>query len=239
MRKKSGYNSIGSSRRWLNGTRDHHRNAEALKSLRIVLLFLLIFLALYLIITTSMGYTNPPYNDSDPLDVQDFNRKSHRYFLVSSIVSMVVIALTMFGVIRESPTIAMLCSILMLVAVAQSLSNVLHNLATSFKIMEYFFLSPAAIMCVVACLLTIYTSLIWSSEFETPPQVIEEYKWYLNQIRTGSELDAATMMRTPSHTLSVSAGPSASVSQTLVLHSNFNSIDDLASSSYYSSKSST
>lgn len=237
-KKKSGYASIGSSRRWLNGTSDHHRNGEALKSLRILLLCLLFFLALYLIIVTSMGYKDPPVNENDPQEIKDFSRKSHNYFYAASVVSLIVLVLTVIGVVRESPTISMLCSILMLVAVAQSLSNVLHNLATSFKIMEYFFLSPAAIMCLVSCLLTIYTSLIWSSEFETPPHVIEEYKWYLNQIRTGSELDASTMLTgTPSNSLS--AGPSTRApSHTLVLHSNFHSTDDLDSSSYHSSKSS-
>lgn len=234
VRKKSGYNSIGSSRRWLNGTQDHHRDAEGLKSLRTILLFLLIFLALYITIITATPYPKPLYSDSDPQDVKDFSEKAPRYFVASGIVSLIGIALTIYGVIRESPTISMLCSIFMLVSVAQTLSNVLHNLTTSFSIMEYFFLSPAAIMCLIGCLLTIYTSLIWSSEFETPPHVIEEYKWYLNQIRTGSELDAGT---TPCNKLSVSAGPSTSVSQTLVFRSDFNSIDDLTSLSYHSSKS--
>jgi hypothetical protein len=238
-KKKSGYNSIGSSRRWLNGTRDHHRNAEGLKSLRIILMFLLVFLGLYVLVLTIKGYHVSPIPGADEATAA-FVSKTYWYFLASGVVCMVAVIVTMIAVIRESPTLSMLCSIFMLVAVAQSLSNVLHNLSTSWKIMEYLFVSPAAIMCLIACLLTIYTSLIWSAEFETPPHVIEEYKWYLNQIRTGSELNAGRLS-TPSNntTLSVSAGPSASTSQVLVTRSNFNSMDDLTSLSYHSSKSFT
>lgn len=205
--------------------------------MRAILLFILSFLALYIIVVTSLGYRAPVGSSTDPPEVQKFNTKSGQYFLVSGIVTLSVIGLTMLGVVRESPTISMLCSIFMLLAVAQSLSNVLSN--QLFHLMDRFFVSPAAVMTLIGVLLTIYTSLIWSSEFETPPHVIEEYKWYLNQIRTGSELDhgrdtGATTL-TPSQTLSVSAAGSATH-----LHEDEedSSLDDMTSLSYYSSKSS-
>ena len=258
--KRSGYNSIGSSRRWLNGARNHERNAEALKAMRIILLSCLSFLALYTVVVLALGYTPPADNANDPPEVKEFHSKSWKYFLASGVVSLSVMGLTVLGIMRESPTISMLCSILMLVIVAQSLSNTLYN--SSFHVLAYLFLSPAAIMCLIGVLLAVYTSLIWSSEFETPPCVIEEYKWYLNRIRskTGEDLDqglftldlldastaapGASVSETASRDhVSVSAAGSVSASQTGL---NRRSIlvdpdddDDLASVSYYSSKSST
>ena len=234
-----------------------------------MLICTLAFFALYTIVVQAKGYPKPTVHDADP--DEDFKTKSRWYFLASGVIWLGVVLLTLIGVMRESPTISMLCSIVMLLAVAQSLSNVLSN--QNYAVLEYMFFSPAAIMTVIGVLLTIYTSLIWSSEFETPPHVIEEYKWYLNQIRSQTEVDQGFRIKaaySDPNLLSISATTSRNASLTLLAAAAVtgdnngsrssrrmlvddggsglvaggavgglaDSLDDLASESYYSSKSS-
>ena len=113
-----------------------------------------------------------------------FEKNSPRYFRILGLVMLGVLIFTTFGVLRESPTLTMLSSIVCLCAVAQSVSNIMANIQVSSPVFKYLVVSPAAFLGLLGCLLTIYTALIWASEFETPPHVIEEYKWYLYQIRS-------------------------------------------------------
>lgn len=48
--------------------------------------------------------------------------------------------------------------------------------------MSYFF-SPVSVICFIATLFIIYTSIIWSAEFETPPETIEEYRGWLRRLQ--------------------------------------------------------
>lgn len=186
------YNSL--NKRWLSG-HDTKRNAESLNAMKWLLISLLTFLAVYLVIVTAIGYKGPTpvttsstdsasivtkkseTDKSTPDDVR-FKEKSKIYFRVSSAVGLVVVLVTILGVIRESPLMAMLSSTFMLVGVAQSVPS--KGDLSRFVLLVF---SPMSLMSLIGLLLAVYTALIWSSEFETPPEVIEEYRWYLSPIR--------------------------------------------------------
>lgn len=186
------------NRRWLNG-HDTRRNADSLYALKWLLVCLLSLLAIYLVIITAIGYKDPERRPSasnylangkgdDDTSIKrqtssssssndsEFRKNAPIYFRISSGVSLAIVLLTIFGVIRESPLLAMLSSTFMLVGVAQSVSQ-------DTKLTLSTLVSPMLYMSVIGLLLAIYTALIWSSEFETPPEIIEEYRWYLSPIR--------------------------------------------------------
>lgn len=180
--------------RWLNG--HHETHSDSLKALKSFLVILLVISTLYVIIVTSVGYQHiseiklPKNIDLNKLrekertDLrleEEFRYK--QYFWISGVVSIAVIGFTMFGVIKESPTISMISAIFMLLAVAQSISSVTADTIDNTKSNFVKLHTPVAIIALLGALLPIYTALIWSSEFETPPAVIEEYKWYLNKLR--------------------------------------------------------
>lgn len=186
------------NRRWLSG-HDTRRNADSLYALKWLLICLLSFLAIYLVIITAIGYkdskpvprgsvskyqstSSSSKSEDTSIKTQviasdgEFKKNAPLYFRISSGVSLAVVLLSIFGVIRESPLLAMLSSTFMLVGVAQSVSQ-------EVKLGLLTLVSPMLLMSVIGLLLAIYTSLIWSSEFETPPEIIEEYRWYLSPIR--------------------------------------------------------
>ncbi len=99
---------------------------------------------------------------------------------------MAVIFGSMFAVLKESPTLSISAAICFMLSILTSLSG--DNSLT----FSYFF-SPILVVTIIGMLLLIYTSIIWSSEFETPPEIIEEYRWYLK--RLDEQLGLAKMER--------------------------------------------
>lgn len=178
--------------RWLTGHARDQRNKEAIRGLKTILLALLSFLLLYFFIITIVGYKpNGPRSipstasatSTDTTDHETYKGDTTTYFRITGLVFLVVIGITIGAVLRESPVLSMLSAIFFLMAVTQSMSNVFNHISTSYAFFHRLAGSPAAFLTLGGVLLTIYTAIIWASEFETPPSVIEEYKWYLNQIR--------------------------------------------------------
>lgn len=83
----------------------------------------------------------------------------------------------MIAVFKESPTLSIISSIVLMLAV-------LCASTTDRALTWWFLVSPLIFIAILAMLFIVYASIIWSSEFETPPEVIEEYRWYLNRLQT-------------------------------------------------------
>jgi len=124
-----------------------------------------------------------PSDKSNQQNDSEAERRTGWHFRITGFVMLGVMVVTAVGVVRESPMLIMLSSIALLLAVAQSVQNTMSNIQTDYPVFKSLMFSPAAFLGGLGCLLAIYTALIWASEFETPPHVIDEYKWYLNQIR--------------------------------------------------------
>lgn len=173
------------------------RNSESLNSLKTILIFVISISIVYLVIITSIGqnektlrsYVQNAFKLSDNDDggrmLTDEKVKAFKkYYYISGGVSVVVMVITVFGVIRESPIISMIAAMFCLLAVAQSISSNSSNfsgqLMTDSQAVRLH--SPVIMIALLGSLLTVYTALIWSSEFETPQTIKEEYKWYLDQL---------------------------------------------------------
>lgn len=233
------YNSL--NKRWLSG-HDTRRNAESLNALKWLLICLLTFLAVYLVIITAIGHkdnkqeTNTDSNissnggtsdsssssakshsESEFKNLKEFREWAPTYFRVSTGVGLAVVLVTIFGVVRESPLLAMLTSTFMLVGVAQSVPP---KSELSRLILLVF--SPMSLMSVIGLLLAVYTALIWSSEFETPPEIIEEYRWYLSPIR-GPDVWTGNNSNTQNGSNSNSGGVNGNVNSNVNVNVNSNS----------------
>jgi hypothetical protein len=222
-RQSRSYNSL--DKKWLNGHSMDNRSSSKIRSMRMMILILTGFLTFYFVIITSIGYqpkklgssaspASKPHSILDTLDQakikeseegikttqtpkNTFEQNSPLYFRITGCLMLGVLIFTAVGVNRESPLMSMMSSIVCLCAVAQSVSNSMANIQISSPVFKYLIVSPAAFLGLLGVLLTIYTSLIWASEFETPPHVIEEYRWYLNQIRSEPAFTSPPQLQKP------------------------------------------
>lgn len=181
-----------SGMKWLK----KQRNSESLNSLKTILIFVITVSIVYLVIITSIGqnetqlraYIQNAFKLSDSDDGKRLTDEKvyafKKYYYISGCVSIAVMLCSVFGVIRESPIISMIVAMFCLLAVAQSISSNSSNfsgqLMTDSKAVRLH--SPVIMIAILGSLLTVYTALIWSSEFETPQTIKEEYKWYLDQL---------------------------------------------------------
>ncbi|KAI1304087.1 hypothetical protein HDE_01841 [Halotydeus destructor] len=101
------------------------------------------------------------------------------YHLIDSLMSMAVVGLAILAVVRENPFISIGSAMFLMLAVISS--------AGQDILPETYLLTPIPVVSVMATLLVVYASMIWSSEFETPPEIIEKYRWYLDQLSYQSD----------------------------------------------------
>lgn len=178
--------------KWLKKQRD----SESLNSLKTILIFVISVSIVYLVIITSIGqnettlraYVQNAFKLSDNDGGKELTDEKvyafKKYYYISGSVSILVMICCVIGVIRESPIISMIAAMFCLLAVAQSISSNSSNfsgqLMTDSQAVRLH--SPVIMIALLGSLLTVYTALIWSSEFETPQTIKEEYKWYLDQL---------------------------------------------------------
>jgi hypothetical protein len=169
------------SRIWLSDPSPHH--SQTFRSIKYILILLLIISLVYLVVIAIIGYkgkTSCSTNaDGTPGKPEECPNNDRNYWK-DNLLSMAVVVISMAGVIRESPLISVICSVAMMVAILTSLVETI-----SFNL--WYIFSPVLPITVISVLLIVYTSIIWSAEFETSPQILEEYKWYLNQLSRQAE----------------------------------------------------
>lgn len=173
------------------------RNSESLNSLKTILIFIICVSIVYLVIVTSIGqnennlraYIQNAFKRSDSDEdgrrwIDGKVEKFKQYYYISGGVSIFVMICCLIGVIRESPIVSMIAAMFCLLSVAQSISSNSSNFSgqTMTDSQAVRLHSPVIMIALLGSLLTVYTALIWSSEFETPPQIKEEYKWYLDRM---------------------------------------------------------
>lgn len=174
------------------------RSSESLNSLKTILIFVISVSIVYLVIVTAIGQNErtlrsyiqnafkwPDLDEVGRQKATDEKVKVFRtYYYISGGVAIFVMVCSVIGVVRESPIVSMIAAMFCLLAVAQSISSNSSNFSgqslTDSKSVRLH--SPVIMIALLGSLLTVYTALIWSSEFETPPQIKEEYKWYLDQL---------------------------------------------------------
>ena len=126
-------------------------------------------------VSTETGSTSESDENKSRLSVK-------QYYLINALLSLGVVLASMVAVLRESPTLSTTSAICMMLGIITTQSQLGDDKLT----LAYIF-SPVIAMTFLAGLFVVYTSMIWSSEFEVPPDILQEYRWYLNRLSHDAE----------------------------------------------------
>ena len=201
----------GQVRAWLSSK--SHNRSDSFYCVKYLLFIFLIISLLYLIIIASIDYKGPELvplsaaatTSSTSETEADTPRLSvKQYYLINALLSLGVVLGAMVAVLRESPTLSTTSAICMMLGKMHELfasymkrlylvsGNSIGIITTQSQLgddkltLAYIF-SPVIAMTFLAGLFVVYTSMIWSSEFEVPPDILQEYRWYLNRLSHDAE----------------------------------------------------
>lgn len=175
---------------WLSKKASH--SSDSFNCVKYLLMFFLACSLIYIIVIIAIGHTTNEQLVFSSSKDEDGNTKLldgktpggyteddlKKYYRINNYLSLAVIIISLIGVVRESPLISITSAICMMLAVISS--TVQSDFAVNVA-------SPILPIIFMGSLFIIYTSMIWSAEFETPPLIIEEYKWWLDQLSRQNE----------------------------------------------------